>query len=212
MPLKQPVRPGLSAPAIGAIPTQWSAAWFRGFITNYLGAADARNATQGGGVSVTPSPAGPSVPPTISLEQIAANTVLANLGAQTAAPTGVALTSLSANPTAQVGLAAVDGTSAKFMRADGAPALSQDIAPTWTENHTFAPASGNTDFTHGNVAITYSFGLNGATPPTQVVGFGTPTGASVVANFSGTAATTAQIQATIAEILTIMKAYGLIGA
>jgi hypothetical protein len=57
-----------------------------------------------------------------------------------------------------------------------------------------------------------SLGLNGVTPPAQVTGFGTPTGAGVVANFSGTAATTAQIQETIAQILTILKAYGMIGA
>lgn len=43
-------------------------------------------------------------------------------------------------------------------------------------------------------------------------GFGTPTGASVVANFSGTAATNAQMQATIAQILVILKANGLVGA
>lgn len=57
-----------------------------------------------------------------------------------------------------------------------------------------------------------AIGWNGATPPAQVTGFGSPTGASVVTNFSGTAATTAQIQATIAQILTIMKAHGMIGA
>jgi hypothetical protein len=37
-----------------------------------------------------------------------------------------------ANPTALVGLAAVNGASANFMRADAAPALDQSIAPTWT--------------------------------------------------------------------------------
>lgn len=43
-------------------------------------------------------------------------------------------------------------------------------------------------------------------------GFGTPTGAAVVANFSGTAATNAQMQATIAEILTVLKSAGIIAA
>lgn len=47
---------------------------------------------------------------------------------------------------------------------------------------------------------------------TQATGFGTPTGATVVANFSGTAATNSQMQATIAEILTVLKAAGIIGA
>lgn len=43
-----------------------------------------------------------------------------------------------ANPTALVGLTAVNGASGSFIRADGAPALSQAIAPTWTSPHIFA--------------------------------------------------------------------------
>jgi hypothetical protein len=43
-------------------------------------------------------------------------------------------------------------------------------------------------------------------------GFGTPTGASVVTDFDGTGATTAQMQATIAEILAVLKAAGMIAA
>jgi hypothetical protein len=42
-----------------------------------------------------------------------------------------------ANPTAVIGLTAVNGTSPNFIRSDGAPALSQAIAPTWTGTHTF---------------------------------------------------------------------------
>lgn len=42
-----------------------------------------------------------------------------------------------ANPTASVGLTAVNGSASTFMRSDGAPALSQSIAPTWTGQHTF---------------------------------------------------------------------------
>ena len=42
-----------------------------------------------------------------------------------------------ANPTASVGLAAVNGSAGTFLRSDGAPALSQSIAPTWTGQHTF---------------------------------------------------------------------------
>lgn len=51
-----------------------------------------------------------------------------------AAPTG-------ANPTASVGLTAVNGVATTFMRSDGAPALSQAIAPTWTQTHTFSVES-----------------------------------------------------------------------
>jgi hypothetical protein len=48
----------------------------------------------------------------------------------------------AANPTASVGLATVNGSAATFMRSDGAPALSQAIAPTWTGQHTYTPGSG----------------------------------------------------------------------
>lgn len=42
-----------------------------------------------------------------------------------------------ANPTAQVGLTAVNGAAATFMRSDAAPPIDQAIAPTWTGLHTF---------------------------------------------------------------------------
>lgn len=44
----------------------------------------------------------------------------------------------SANPTASVGLAAVNGSAGTYMRSDGAPALSVAIVPTWTGIHTFS--------------------------------------------------------------------------
>jgi hypothetical protein len=65
---------------------------------------------------------------------------------------------------------------------------------------------------NGSIVCAGEFAINNVTPPSQVTGFGTPTGAAVVANFSGTAATTTQMQETIAQILTILKAYGMIGA
>lgn len=43
-----------------------------------------------------------------------------------------------ANPTASVGLAAVNGVATTFMRSDGAPALSVAIVPTWSGVHTFS--------------------------------------------------------------------------
>lgn len=42
-----------------------------------------------------------------------------------------------ANPTASVGLVAVNGVATTAMRSDAAPALDQAIAPTWTGIHTF---------------------------------------------------------------------------
>lgn len=191
-------------------------------------------------------------------------------------PTLYASLSTPANPTASIGLAAVNGIASTFMRSDAAPALSQGIAPTWTAQHTFngkvvignpgsgqsltitgptggfgivcnAGASssdycayfqngaGNTAFlvVHGDGGITIGTGTNlgagtlsvqnaiqtagglgihGATAPAQVTGFGTPTGAAVVANFSGAAATLVNCSNTIAEILIILKSHGIIGA
>jgi len=42
-----------------------------------------------------------------------------------------------ANPTATIGLTAVNGVAATALRSDGAPPLSQDIEPTWSAAHTF---------------------------------------------------------------------------
>lgn len=47
---------------------------------------------------------------------------------------------LGANPSASVGLSAVNGVASTFIRSDGAPALSQAIVPTWTGTHTFGNA------------------------------------------------------------------------
>jgi hypothetical protein len=44
---------------------------------------------------------------------------------------------LGANPTAAIGLTAVNGTALTYMTSDSAPALSQAITPTWTALHTF---------------------------------------------------------------------------
>jgi hypothetical protein len=57
-----------------------------------------------------------------------------------AAPAG-GITGL-ANPTASVGLAAVNGVATTAMRSDAAPALDQSIAPTWTGAHIFTNAAG----------------------------------------------------------------------
>ncbi len=55
---------------------------------------------------------------------------------------GTALANSSgANPSAQVGTAAINGAATTFMRSDGAPALNVGISPTWSGTHTF---SGNT--------------------------------------------------------------------
>ena len=43
-----------------------------------------------------------------------------------------------ANPTAQIGLSAVNGVATTAMRSDAAPAINQGIAPTWTGAHIFS--------------------------------------------------------------------------
>ncbi len=57
-------------------------------------------------------------------------------------------------------------------------------------------------------------GFHGATPQLQTTGFGTPVGGAVVANYNITDAGGANSNTNkcVAEILTILKAYGLIGA
>lgn len=63
--------------------------------------------------------------------------------------------------------------------------------------------------TTGAAKFSGALAMNNQTPYAGSTGWGTPTGASVVANFSGTAATTAQIQAAVAMIITILKNFGL---
>lgn len=77
MAILQPVKQGLSAPVVTSIPNDWSAAWFRNFITNYLQNADIRNASVGGGLSV--GTGGFTQPATITLASIPENTVLGSI-------------------------------------------------------------------------------------------------------------------------------------
>ena len=58
---------------------------------------------------------------------------------------------VGANPTASVGLSAVNGAASTFLRSDGAPALDVGIVPTWTGAHTWsANATFNDSITIGN--------------------------------------------------------------
>lgn len=62
-----------------------------------------------------------------------------------------------ANPSASVGLAAVNGSATTAMRSDGAPALSQAIAPTWTGRHIWG-ATPVYDLSANTVAMQVLFG------------------------------------------------------
>src|SRR5437016_13720870 len=59
-----------------------------------------------------------------------------------------------ANPTATIGLAAINGAATTCMRSDAAPALSQAIAPTWTGAHTWSPAANTTPLTVSSYSLT----------------------------------------------------------
>lgn len=61
-------------------------------------------------------------------------------------------------------------------------------------------------------ATTQKLGFWNATPIVQPSGYGTPTGASQTANFPGASATLAQTSAQLAQLLTDLKATGILGA
>lgn len=62
----------------------------------------------------------------------------------------------AANPTGTIGLSAVNGVAATYVRSDAAPALSQAIAPTWTALHTYTLNSGGwTSSGSPNIAGSY---------------------------------------------------------
>lgn len=73
--------------------------------------------------------------------QLAAGTGISLTDAGAGSTLTIASTLAGANPTASVGLAAVNGSATTFMRSDAAPALSQSITPTWTGLHIWDSAS-----------------------------------------------------------------------
>lgn len=96
----------------------------------------------------------------------------------------------AANPTASLGLTAINGSAATYMRSDGAPALSQSITPTWTGLHTFNQAGnattsadvisvGTSTVATSGVPQQYSGGVNifgygwntGGTPASHIMNF-----------------------------------------
>jgi hypothetical protein len=83
-----------------------------------------------------------------------------------------------ANPSASLGLSAINGSASTFMRSDAAPALNQAIAPTWTGPHIFSLSN----------AAAVAIGPNGNTNPafrvvTNVAS--AATGLSITGNAAG---------------------------
>lgn len=64
----------------------------------------------------------------------------------------------------------------------------------------------------GNITAKGQIAINGAATPIQQTGFGTPTGSGIIANFPGATATLGQTSQTVAEILLVLKAQGILGA
>jgi hypothetical protein len=62
------------------------------------------------------------------------------------------------------------------------------------------------------VKLAQGLGIFGNTPAAQVSGWGTPTGAAVQSNFSGSAAPLTTCSAAIAEIIVALKAVGIFAA
>lgn len=70
---------------------------------------------------------------------------------------------VGANPSAQIGVAAVNGSAPTFMRSDAAPALNSAITPTWAGLHTFGAGLVSTT----TIRSFGGFGCNGASPQTS---------------------------------------------
>lgn len=166
---------GMQAPleldngAVGAPGLTWAAETTSGWYRNAAGdfrfsvsAAD-RLAVSATGLSVT----GSIVTSTATGGSQGAGTI----NATAVYDDGVLLTpsAVGANPSASVGLSAVNGVAATFMRSDAAPALSQAIAPTWTATHTFTPASGRA-ITANGVATEYTAVFRGNSTAGQSFG------------------------------------------
>lgn len=64
-----------------------------------------------------------------------------------------------ANPTASVGLTAVNGVAATFMRSDAAPPIDQGIVPTWTGIHTFGNTTDSSSTSTGAVVVSGGVGI-----------------------------------------------------
>lgn len=143
--------PGISAPTVTNIPKEWSATWFRRFITQHLEGADVRNAIPGPGITITTSAAVPKRSaltarpiisaggsggiPLSSIQPMAPFTVAANDTGASAPPTAInqtQLTSMLNAFTASLAGAvpASGGGGLNFLRADGTWAIAMQFMPT----------------------------------------------------------------------------------
>jgi hypothetical protein len=141
----------------------------------------------------------------------------------TASPTCHLPQATFVNSAGGVALTAVGGANEYSMQVSGSTTSGQSFGlkiDAGTNSSDFAlvvqNAAGGANFLlmTGTGATTFgaAIGINGVSPPAQVTGWGTPTGGSVTANFSGSAAPLTTCSAAIAEIITALKSFGLFGA
>lgn len=110
----------------------------------------------------------------------------------------------AANPTASVGLSTVNGSASSYMRSDGAPALSQAIAPTWTGRHSWLIAS---TIASGASAVLDDFKIAAATTTvTGTTGITTAKGFNKVSIYKPTITDSSAITITNAAALYIEDA------
>lgn len=102
-----------------------------------------------------------------------------------------------ANPTATIGLTAVNGSATTFLRSDGAPPLSQAIAPNWSAAHQFSVAGAlsasavsitGAPVTGGSGTTTFPLVyINSGSAPTTFSTSGTLLGLNSPSGFTGSA-------------------------
>jgi hypothetical protein len=122
------------------------------------------------------------------------------------ATTSTIVQSMSVFTGSQNGLVPASGSfgTAGALRADGV------WSATFTGTFTFSTITVSTlNCQTGRFSL--SIGVNGASPPSQFTGWGTPTGAAAVSNFAGASATLVQTSTAVAQIITALKAYGFFG-
>lgn len=83
------------------------------------------------------------------------------------------------NPSATIGLSAVNGSSTNALRSDAAPALSQAIAPTWTGTHIFRKTSSPVQIQYDSTHL-WDITLDSAGTPLNSTTTGTNSFAGIV--------------------------------
>ena len=116
-----------------------------------------------------------------------------NTNQLTAAYTGAGSAG-SHNPTATIGLTAVNGSATTWMTSDSAPALSQAIVPTWLGLHTFSAgltvSGGTTTISGHTLVLSANATVGGTNTGDQVLPVGAnPSASAGLAAVNGVAAT-----------------------